>query len=79
MVYRKTYNCQPGADTLIDATLAYAQVHWVSRTGSIYIPVDDNGSATLRALDTGHNSSVGWLRFNIPFNNGEKISVVYER
>jgi hypothetical protein len=80
MIYRKTYNCQQWADTLIDPTLAFVKVHWVSRTGSVYIPIPEIDSQTvLRPLDVGHHYTMGWLRFTIPFNNNETISVVYER
>lgn len=76
MTIRKTFNTQVGADTVIPQGMAYVRPHWVSRSDKVYSV--KSYPATLGELDVEYYDSVGWFRFAQPFNEGEKINVVYE-
>ena len=80
MIVRKTYNCVAGETSITDASLAYVTVHRVAKSDNVYFITVSEDDLTLSDFECRHSKSFGGLYFKeeIPFNNGEKINVVYE-
>ena len=79
MVYRKTYNATEGEITITDSALAFATILRVERTDKVYdVYTQDRFDLSTVSLGCVYTNYTGSLRFEIPFNNGEKIKVVYE-
>lgn len=79
MVYRKTYNAVEGEVTITDAALAFVTILRVEKTDKVYnVYEDDSFDLPNSYLACLYTDYLGSLRFQIPFNNGEKIKVVYE-
>ena len=80
MTVRKTYNCNEGETTVFASELVFVTLLRVERTDKVMNIVNDSDliRVEITSNQVGYIRWAGGLTFSIPFNNGEKINVVYE-
>ena len=80
MIKRKTYNCVEGTTTVSASELAYVTLLRAERTDKVMNIIADEDDLVLDDLEIRHSRALGtlYVKDAIPFNNGEKIKVVYE-
>lgn len=81
MIRRKTYNCIEGESSIVDSSLVNVTLLRIEKNDKVYnLYSGDIPSTNTDLLSVNYSPWLGMLIFNpaLPFNNGEKIKVVYE-
>lgn len=82
MILQKTYypTGLPIAEItqITDIDLISCTMLMLSRSGSVYSLTDDVGMLTNGQLFYLFNASTGVITFEIPFNSGEDVEIVYK-
>lgn len=78
MIRENTYSTVPGGNEVISSELSYRKVYMIAREGKIHTFVTTNDDVILLDLQAKFSPAYGSIYFDIPFNTGEKITVVYE-
>ena len=80
MIVRKTYNCIEGETTVFGSELAFVTLLRVERADKVMKIIASEDDLALGDLEIRHSKSFGtiYVKEQVPFNNGEKIKVVYE-
>ena len=78
MITENTYSVVSGTYELTSSQLAYRKIYMIAREGKIHTFVTTNDDVVLLDLQAKYSPAFGSIYFDIPFNTGEKITVVYE-
>ena len=71
------YDTLEGEQFIYDSELAYTQLLFCAREGVEYdVIVYDRPSISLGTRQVQHSISYGFLKFDIPFNPGEKVQII---
>ena len=71
------YNTDEGEQFIYDAELAYSNLLFCARDGVEYdVIVSNSLFEVLETRQVQHSISYGYLKFDIPFNPGEKVQVI---
>ena len=66
-----------GEQFIYDSELAYTQLLFCAREGVEYdVIVYDRPSISIGTRQVQHSTSWGFIKFDIPFNAGEKVQII---